>query len=189
MNLQQLLKHAPITLFLIISFVSYALWQLLNGVSLDSPTNQQLITYGANFLPLTLLNEPWRMLSSGFLHIGLMHLLFNSFAMYYFGVIAEWIVGRWRFLALFLLSVIGGNALNLIINWQKVMDGDYPTITAGASGGIMGIGMALLIISVSQLPITKTLNRRSLTAVMAMNILIGFALPNIDTMQDTSAVQ
>lgn len=100
--------------------------------------------------------------------------------MYYFGQVAEIMIGRGRFLALFLLSVIGGNILNLCVNWHDITHGDYPSISAGASGGIMGIGMALLIISMSKLTIAKALNKRSLAFIMAINILMGFALPDID---------
>lgn len=180
MNFQTLYQKSPITLLLIASFILVFVIQLTQGVNIDNPTNKNLIDYGANFLPLTLTDDYWRLISSGFLHIGIIHLLLNSFAMYYFGQVAEIIINRGRFLALFLLSVIGGNILNLCVNWHDITRGDYPSISAGASGGIMGIGMALLIIAMSKLPIAKALNKRSLALIMTINILMGFTIPNID---------
>lgn len=180
MNVQTLYQKSPITLLLIVSFIAVFVIQFTQGVDIDNPSNQALIDYGANFLPLTLTNDYWRLITSGFLHIGIIHLLLNSFAMYYFGQVAEIMIGHGRFLALFLLSVIGGNILNLCVNWHDITHGDYPSISAGASGGIMGIGMALLIISMSKLTIAKALNKRSLALIMTINILMGFAIPNID---------
>lgn len=180
MNFQTLYQKSPITLLLIVSFILVFVIQMIQGVNIDNPTNKNLIDYGANFLPLTLTNDYWRLISSGFLHIGIIHLLLNSFAMYYFGQVAEMILGRGRFLALFLLAVIGGNILNLCVNWHDITRGDYPSISAGASGGIMGIGMALLVIAMSKVPVAKALNKRSLALIMTINILMGFAIPNID---------
>ncbi|MDO5650746.1 MAG: rhomboid family intramembrane serine protease [Moraxella sp.] len=82
MNFQQLIKHAPTTFMLLVLIVGYFIIQFLMGVNIDSPSTQDLVKYGANFLPFSLNDEPWRLLSSGFLHIGLMHLLFNGFALY-----------------------------------------------------------------------------------------------------------
>lgn len=180
MNIQTLAKYAPVTLILLVLFVGYAALQLMLGVSLDSPSSTDLLRFGANFLPKTLTDEPWRLLSSGFLHIGIMHLLFNGFAIYFFGQVAEPIFGKWRYVLLFLLSVVAGNLLSLYVAWQGFLKGLPFAIGAGASGGIMGIGMALVAVSFSHHPIASSLNKKSLMTVMAINLVMGFALPNID---------
>ena len=61
MNFTQLFKIAPMTLLFIISFVVVMGIQLIQGVNIDEQTGQELIDYGANFLPLTLTGEPWRL--------------------------------------------------------------------------------------------------------------------------------
>ena len=75
MNFTQLFKIAPMTLLFIISFVVVMGIQLIQGVNIDEQTGQELIDYGANFLPLTLTDEPWRLVTAGLLHIGAIHLL------------------------------------------------------------------------------------------------------------------
>lgn len=180
MTIQLLAKYAPMTLLLLALFVGYAVIQLILGVSLDNPSSHDLVRFGANFLPKTVTDEPWRLLSAGFLHIGVMHLLFNGFAIYFFGQVAEPVFGKWRFLAVFFLSVMAGNLLSLYVTWQGFLSGLPISVGAGASGGIMGIGLSLVALSYSQHPFAKILNKKSLIVVMALNLIMGFALPNID---------
>ncbi|MBO6198940.1 MAG: rhomboid family intramembrane serine protease, partial [Psychrobacter sp.] len=182
MTIQQLLKTAPVTTLLLISFIGLFFMQVLSGVDANNPSTEALLKWGANALPYTMDNEPWRLASSAFLHIGLMHLLFNGFAMYFFGQIAEPMFGSAKFLALFLLAAIGGNLLNNHITWQGILDGTgQPGISAGASGGIMGIGAALLIAALFKISVNgMVLNLKSLIIIMGINLVYGFAVPGID---------
>ena len=182
MTIKHLFKTAPVTTLLLISFIGLYLMQLLSGVDANSPTTEQLLHWGANALPYTMSDEPWRLISSAFLHIGLMHLLFNSFAMYFFGQIAEPMFGSAKFLALFLLAAVGGNLLNSHLTWQSILDGTgQPGLSAGASGGIMGIGAALLIAAFFKISVNgMILNLRSLIFIMGINLVYGFAVPGID---------
>lgn len=182
MTIQQLLKTAPVTALLLASFIGLYIIQFLSGVDANNPSTEALLLWGANALPFTMGDEPWRLISSGFLHIGLMHLLFNSFAMYFFGQVAEPMFGSAKFLALFLLAVIGGNLLNSHVTWQAILEGTgQPGLSAGASGGIMGIGAALLIAALFKISVNgMVLNLRSLVFIMGINLVYGFAVPGID---------
>ncbi|MFT5096531.1 MAG: rhomboid protease GluP, partial [Psychrobacter okhotskensis] len=169
MTIQQLLKTAPVTTLLLASFIGLFVMQLVTGVDANNPSTEALVKWGANALPLTMMDDPWRLASSAFLHIGLMHLLFNGFAMYFFGQIAEPMFGSAKFLALFLLAAIGGNLLNNYVTWQSIIEGTgQPGISAGASGGIMGIGAALLIAAMFKISVNgMVLNLKSLIIIMA----------------------
>ena len=182
MTIQQLLKTAPVTTLLLVSFIGLFIMQVLSGVDANNPSTEALLKWGANALPYTMDSEPWRLASSAFLHIGLMHLLFNGFAMYFFGQIAEPMFGSAKFLALFLLAAIGGNLLNNHITWQGILDGTgQPGLSAGASGGIMGIGAALLIAALFKISVNgMVLNLKSLIIIMGINLVYGFAVPGID---------
>ena len=179
--IQQALHHYPTTLTLVVMCVGVFALQLFFGVNPTNPTNQSLIVWGANFLPFSLGEAPWRLVTSLFLHIGFMHLLFNMFALYYFGQVAERMFGAVNFLALFLLSGVGGNLLNNFLGLHSVMAGEPPIISAGASGGIMGIGMALLVAALTKTSFNNfALNFRSLLIVMAINLGYGFLVGGID---------
>ena len=182
MTIQQLLKTVPVTTLLLVSFIGLFIMQVLTGVDANNPSTEELLKWGANTLPYTMDSEPWRLASSAFLHIGLMHLLFNGFAMYFFGQIAEPMFGSAKFLALFLLAAIGGNLLNNHITWQGILDGTgQPGLSAGASGGIMGIGAALLIAALFKISVNgMVLNLKSLIIIMGINLVYGFAVPGID---------
>ncbi|OLF39187.1 rhomboid family intramembrane serine protease [Psychrobacter sp. Cmf 22.2] len=182
MTIKQLLKTAPVTTLLLVSFIGLFIMQVLTGVDANNPSTQALLNWGANALPLTMVDDPWRLVSSAFLHIGLMHLLFNGFAMYFFGQVAEPMFGSAKFLVLFLLSAIGGNLLNNYVTWQGILDGTgQPGLSAGASGGIMGIGAALLIAALFKISVNgMVLNLRSLIFIMGINLVYGFAVPGID---------
>ena len=182
MTIQQLLKTAPVTTLLLTSFIGLFIMQVLTGSDPNNPSTEMLIKWGANALPFTMNDEPWRLVSSAFLHIGLMHLLFNGFAMYFFGRIAEPLFGSGKFLALFLLSAIGGNLLNIQVTWLSILDGTGQVgLSAGASGGIMGIGAALLIAALFKISVNGLmLNLKNLILIMAINLVYGFAVPGID---------
>ena len=182
MTIQQLLKTAPVTTLLLVSFIGLFIMQVLTGVDANNPSTEALVKWGANALPFTMDNEPWRLVSSAFLHIGLMHLLFNGFAMYFFGQIAEPMFGSAKFLALFLLAAIGGSLLNNYVTWQGIVDGTGQAgLSAGASGGIMGIGAALLIAALFKISVNgMVLNLKSLIFIMGIDLVYGFAVPGID---------
>lgn len=191
MTIKQLFSTAPVTTLLLVSFIGLFIIQLLTGVDANEPSLDALLYWGANTFTLTMVNEPWRLVSSGFLHIGLMHLLFNGFAMYFLGKIAEPMFGSTKFLALFLLAVVGGNLLNGQMKWLWILDVgidiNHPRIieilglSAGASGGIMGIGGALLIAAFFKMSVNgMMLNLKSLMLVLGINLVYGFAVPGID---------
>lgn len=183
MTFKTLFQKAPITMLLLLSFVGLFAYQVLfDGVNANTPDSEDLIKWGANWFNLTIGNEPWRLVTSGFLHIGLMHLMFNSYAMYYFGQVAEPMLGPIKFLGMFVLSVVGGNILNSFITFNEVLtNSGVPNIAAGASGGIMGIGMALLIFALFKVRVGGVqLNLRGLMLMMGINLMYGFFVPGID---------
>lgn len=173
-------KAFPITLLIMVVCIGLFLLQIFSGVDASQPTNDDLIRWGANFMPYSLHNDSWRMFSSLVLHIGLLHLMFNMFALYQFGQIAERMFGSINLLVLFLLSGVGGNLLSNYWDLQQFSH-QPPTINAGASGGIMGIGMALLIVSLRKSGFNGfKLDFRFLFIIMALNLGYGFLVSGIN---------
>jgi membrane associated rhomboid family serine protease/Tfp pilus assembly protein PilF len=107
----------------------------LEGIAMN-PTSQQLVQWGANFGPLTLGGQGWRLLTSTFLHIGLMHIFFNMWCLWDLGAMCESLYGHWTFAAVYLIS---GVAASLASVWWRPVG-----VSAGASGAIFGVVGALI---------------------------------------------
>jgi membrane associated rhomboid family serine protease len=85
-------------------------------------------------------NGDWyRIITSGFMHYGFLHLLFNMYALYILGSMIEPAIGKVRFLLIYLVSLIAGSLGALVL--------DPNALTAGASGAVFGLmGAAVLVL-------------------------------------------
>jgi rhomboid protease GluP len=151
------------------------LGMLLSGVSPMSPTRLQLVTWGANYAPLSLGKEPWRMLASNYVHIGIIHIFFNMWCLWNLGRLAERIFDRWTYLLVYTASGIAGSLASL---WWHPQG-----IGAGASGAIFGLAGGLIaVLYLGKLPIAKDALKptlRSLVMFAAYNLFFGL-VPGID---------
>jgi membrane associated rhomboid family serine protease len=113
-----------------------------------------------------LFGEWWRVLTAAFLHVGPLHLVMNMLALLVFGSELERQLGHWRFLALYLLSALGGAATIQLFGAPRVP-------VAGASTAIYGLlgGLAVLMLARRQ-------DLRGLLTLLAINVLISF-LPGV----------
>jgi rhomboid protease GluP len=133
----------------------------------------QVLNEGALIPALVAQGEAWRLLSSVFLHSGAVHLGFNMISLYFLGSFVEVAFGRARFLALYLLSGLAGGLAYLYF-------GGFNVPAVGASGAIFGLlggvlGYALRRGTFSwQNPLI-----RQLLILLALNLYIGFSVPNI----------
>jgi membrane associated rhomboid family serine protease len=122
---------------------------------------------GGTWLPGVADGAWWQIVTSGFTHVTITHIAFNMLALWMIGPQLEMVLGRVRFLALYLLSLLAGSAAVL---WAG---GEYQ-LTLGASGAIYGLFGALLIVA-------RRVggDLRSLYGLIAVNVLITFLVPNI----------
>ena len=112
--------------------------------------------------------EYWRLLTSGFLHVGFLHLAFNMFALYVLGDLLEPAVGRLRFALIYFASLLAGSFGALLLE---------PTApTAGASGAVFGLMAAAFVVLRS-----RGINpmESGLGLWIGLNLLITFTIPNI----------
>jgi len=106
------------------------------GTSLLSPSLESLVRAGAMDSRLVAAGEWWRLLTCVFVHIGLIHFLFNMYALLSVSSFLEGEIGPARYLSLFLLSGLGGSVASYLLHARVV--------SAGASGAIFGlIGFAI----------------------------------------------
>jgi rhomboid protease GluP len=143
----------------------------LAGGSTDS---QVLLDFGAKYGPAILRGEYWRLFTSMFLHIGIMHLGLNSYALYALGPEVERFFGRGRYLVIYLLSGFLSSITSYLIS---------SNLAAGASGAIFGMVGALAAFYLHEREALGTLGQRrlnNLVSVVVINLIIGFTVPNID---------
>jgi membrane associated rhomboid family serine protease len=148
---------------------------VLTGASPLNPGREQLLRWGANWGPLSLGTQPWRMLTSNYVHIGIIHIAFNMWCLWNLGRLAEQVLGRLNYVILYTFCGLAGSLASL---WWHPM-----TIGAGASGAIFGLaGAAIAVFYLGHLPIAKAAiqgTMRSLLTFVGYNLLFGLS-PGID---------
>lgn len=117
--------------------------------------------------PAVATGEYYRLVSSVFMHYGIVHIGFNMWALYVLGPALERHLGRARFGALYGLSALGGSVVVYLFS-------PLESATAGASGAIFGLFGATLVAS-------KRLNLdvRWLVTLIAINLVITFSFPGV----------
>lgn len=108
--------------------------------------------------------EIYRLLTSAFLHFGIAHILFNMWALYVVGPPLEMALGRLRYIALYLLSALGGSVLAYLLTLNA--------LTAGASGAVFGLFGAMFVVG-------KRLNMdvRAVMVIIGLNLVFTFVYP------------
>lgn len=135
------------------------------------------------FAPFLGWTEPWRFVSAMFLHSprSLMHIGFNMYALYILGSYLEPLMGRARFLAVYLISGIGGQVGVVLLAGNPTLAGlasgqdqAWVTPVVGASGAIFGLFGALIVLN-------RHLNRSvaGIYGIVLINAVLGFVIPNI----------
>lgn len=124
--------------------------------SILAPGSQTLINWGANYTPLTSGGQWWRLFTCTFEHIGIIHLLFNMYALLYVGIMLEPLMGSIRFGAAYIATGLIASLASFW--WHDVI------ISAGASGaifGMYGVFGALLLTNL----IEKSVRQRLITSI------------------------
>ncbi len=151
------------------------LLMVASGVHVLSPTSESLVRWGADFGPLTTSGQWLRLLTSTFLHVGIIHLLFNMYVLWDIGSFVERVVGNAEFLILYLIAGLSGSLLSTA--WHPLL------VSVGASGavfGLFGVLLAFLLRHRNSVPkdVLGKL-RNSTLAFLGYNLLFGL-IPGID---------
>ena len=151
-----------VTLGLIALNVGVYLAELALGGQQDG-TNNTIFNHGALFLPLVASGDWWRLMTAAFLHFGIFHLAVNMYSLYWVGSLLEHVIGRWKFLLLYLASGLAGSAGALIVTPNAV--------TVGASGAIFGILGALYVLERHG----HIASNGQIAGLIVLNLVITFA--------------
>lgn len=167
-----------VTRLLLIANVVVFIFMGLQGAGwLQVASMEPYRKFGANNLLRFYQGEWWRLVTCMFLHYGLLHLLFNSWALFQVGPIVERLYGRLLFVLLYLGSGLTGSLGTLLRNSDRIW-------SAGASGAVFGIYGALLgyLLREKQgMPAGVFRPMLQSTLMFAgYNLLFGFMHPNVD---------
>ena len=153
-------KNNPVTKFLSISLVIVYLAQIVLG--------DILIANFALFAPSVANGKWWLLIMAGFLHGSIIHLLFNVYILWVIGSQLESIVGNFKFVIIYFVSLLGGS---LASYWFS----PFGTYSIGASGAIFGLMGAMLVAGRK-----RNLDISQITTLVVINVVIGFVLSGID---------
>lgn len=120
------------------------------------------------YVPAYTESEPWRMVTSAFLHsTNITHIAFNMYALWILGNALEPALGRARFLAIYLVSAFAGSVGVLMLS-------PVDTWVVGASGAVFGLFGALFVVQRK-----RGGDVRQILVLLAINAAIGFIIPGI----------
>jgi membrane associated rhomboid family serine protease/Flp pilus assembly protein TadD len=106
------------------------------GLSVITPDTQQVLHWGADYGPYTLGGQYWRLITSMFVHFGIIHIFGNMWCLWSLGRLQEKLSGSFTVIGTYLLTGVGASLLSL--SWDPMR------VSAGASGAIFGIAGALI---------------------------------------------
>jgi len=134
------------------------------GARSSVQAQSDLILFG----PAVADGDYWRLITSGFLHVELMHIALNMLSLFWLGRMIEPALGHVRFVAIYLVSLLGGSLGVMILS-----PGD-PTL--GASGAIYGLLGAAIVMARNR---NISLIQSGLLPILALNFIFTLSVPGI----------
>jgi rhomboid protease GluP len=166
----------PITTTLVGMNVAVYAAMVLTGVSPVAPTSVQVLKWGANWGPLSLGGEPWRMLASNYVHGGIIHIALNMWCLWNLGFLAERVFDPWTYVLTYTFCGLAGSLASL---WWHPM-----AVGVGASGAIFGLAGALIsALYLGHLPISRQAIQGTLKSLLMFagyNLFFGAAIRVVD---------
>ncbi len=159
-------------IFLVLNILIFVMMELAGGTTNEAT----LMAFGVKSNPEIDQGQVWRFVTPIFIHIGLLHLFFNSYALWMVGPQVEKLYGSARFVLLYVLTGVAG------------VVGSYfyhpDVISAGASGAIFGLFGVLAVFGLKYRktipPFFKKAVGAGVLPVIVINLIIGFSFPAID---------
>jgi membrane associated rhomboid family serine protease len=167
LNVAKRTGGAPVTVGIIGLCVAIAVIELAQGVTISGANAGIALDLGL-FGPAVADGQWYRIITSAFVHAGLIHLLFNMIVLWWLGGALERYAGSMRFGSIYLASVVWGAAGALLFAPNA--------LTVGASGGVYGLMAALLVLERQQ---GISLLGSSVGVFLLLNLAITFIIPGI----------
>jgi membrane associated rhomboid family serine protease len=159
----------PVTLAIMAANVLVYLAMGISGASWIEPNIRDAVKWGADFGPLTLGGDAWRLFTSVFVHFGIIHIALNMWCLWNLGTTLEPFMGRKVFGVMYVASGLAASLVSVVWNpWR---------VSAGASGAIFGVAGALVsYLALKKTPMDSGLVKRNLKSLgifIFYNLLYG----------------
>ena len=122
-------------------------------------------SFAVNRLMIVHKHEIYRLFTGGFLHADIFHLMFNMYALYVIGKQIETMLGRWKYLIIYLFSLLAGSLLSIVLNDSQ---------SIGASGAIFGLMGCLLYFGYYYRVYLGQIVKSQILPIVIVNLLFGF---------------
>ncbi len=166
-----------VTPLMVMACVAVFAVMVISGVPVFQPNSTQLIDWGANDGARVMLrHDYWRLVTSVFVHGGLIHLAVNMWSLIVIGLLVERIYSPLAFAVIYLSAGIGGAIASAVIPPMRTSVG-----ASGAICGVLGALMAFLVVNRRTIPPSVLkLFRGNLLGIVAFMAVLGVLVPNID---------
>ena len=153
---------------ILINFVVFLLMYLFGK---DSHDVQTLVKFGALYKPFVKNGEFFRLITCAFVHIGVVHLLVNSYSLFIIGSQMESFLGKLKYFFVYIISALCGSLMSIVF---------HETVSAGASGAIFGLLGSMLYFGYNYRVFLGNVLRSQIIPLIILNLVIGFIIPGVD---------
>lgn len=168
------IKKEPVTvLFILLNILIFVIVDFTGG----SENTVHMIACGAAYPPLILEEgETYRLFTCMFLHFGIYHIANNMLVLFVLGQRLEPVLGKVKFILVYLLGGLGGNIFSLLMETKKA---EY-AVSAGASGAVFAVMGAMLYVVIRNRGRIQDISVRQMMIMAGFSLYFGFTSTGVD---------
>ena len=160
-------------LFILLNILIFVIVDFTGG----SENTAHMIACGAAYPPLILEEgETYRLFTCMFLHFGIYHIANNMLVLFVLGQRLEPVLGKVKFILVYLLGGLGGNIFSLLMETKKA---EY-TVSAGASGAVFAVMGAMLYVVIRSRGRIQDISVRQMMIMAGFSLYFGFTSTGVD---------
>lgn len=164
-------KSFPILTYIFI-MINIGVYMLMYTKGKGSENIETLINFGAIYNPLVKSGQYYRIITSAFVHIGMLHLLCNMYSLFIIGPQIEQFYGKIKYFIIYFFSIIMGSLFTIVLS-------NTNTVSAGASGAIFGLLGSLLYFGIHYRGYIGNSIVNQVLPILILNLFITFSTPHI----------
>ncbi len=170
-SITEFLKKYPVVS--ILAIINIGLWFMISFLKLPFALKIYDLGIGHN-LSILLLDEYWRLFTPIFLHADLSHVAFNTFSLILFGPALEKMIGKFKFISIYLITGIIGNVGTFIVDIHSYI----PHL--GASGAIYGLFGVYIYMVLFRKDLISKADSQIIVTILVLGLVMTFIRPNIN---------